>query len=1022
MASKQKKLTLEEQLSEGIRFESQKFSECYRWLEKSMPPIFFEEVGHDNIMLVAHSLMGFDLQDYFSTINMRRAAIVMCLDSPDADVRILENYALYGIKNYTTYVSNSPPPFSGVNANLRIATIFFTEALEIYEASPTLPPDQEIRELVKQRNPKVTNEEFNRLVRSLDSRFLRALPRERLILAIDMFFRAQSRDNCQYEYSYDEEWNNGDNDKASMHIVLAWRNTPKYHFLYRVARTILRHGLVMRGVNATYVNPYSKDSILIMVLGLHGSKGEPAWEAANIPDFLRELVTIKYFASFDTIDNRLVERGIVSGNNGNLLRAMTNFIHQGLVHLDPNFYSLEHIEVDICHHPELTAKICEMFKYKFHPDEVNLGEYEHLRKQLTEDIHKLDTGNEILDTRRKNVLRQAVNFVYYTLKTNFYRSNFTSLGFRIDPAFMDELPFNRAEKFPELPFGIFFFRGMHFFAFHIRFKDLARGGLRTIFPQEPERIIHERNQVLTECYNLAYTQHFKNKDIPEAGAKGVVFLKPYERLQFEAQILNKELERARMDPVAIKDQIKLFQEEQKLETLHQAQRSFVESMITLVNCHSDGILKAKNVVDYWRKPEYLYLGPDENMQPSVIHWIAEYSKKNEYKPGSSFISSKPRVGINHKEYGVTSLGVNVYMHEVLKYIGINPEKDLFTVKMSGGPDGDVAGNQIVNLHRFYPKTARLLALTDISGTIYDPHGLDLSILVDLFKKERPICNYPPQKLSEGGFLVDKYRKRTQTALVQQTLCLRKTDGVVIEDWLSGNDMNHLLRSNVHSTPTDVFIPAGGRPRTLNGGNWREFLDPQGAPTAKAIIEGANLYLDQEARRELEKLGVLIIIDSSANKTGVICSSFEVLCGLSLGDQVFMENKERLVREILERLRTCALDEARLILKTYTEQGGYLSDICHKISRRINQFTYQLLDYLDTIPLSNDPQDPLIRCFFDYCLPTLRDHYSRELLKEIPEHHKKAIIACHVCAHLVYQKGLTWFPSIVDILPIIITHQ
>jgi glutamate dehydrogenase len=971
-------------------------------------------------MLVAHSLMGFDLQDYFSTINMRRAAIVMCLDSADADVRILENYALYGIKNYATYISNSPPPFPGVNSNLRIATIFFTEALEIYEASPTLPPDQEIRELVKQRNPKVSDEEFNRLVQSLDTRFLRALPRERLILAIDMFFRAQSRDNCQYEYSYDEEWNNGDSDRASMHIVLAWRNTPKYHFLYRVARTILRHGLVMRGVNATYVNPYSKDSILIMVLGLHGSKGQPAWEAANIPDFLRELVTIKYFASFDTIDNRLVERGIVSGNNGNLLRAMTNFIHQGLVHLDPNFYSLDHIEGDICHHPELTAKICDLFKYKFHPDEVNLGEYEDLRKQLTEDIHKLDTGNEILDQRRKNVLRQAVNFVHYTLKTNFYRSNFTSLGFRIDPAFMDELPFNRAEKFPELPFGIFFFRGMHFFAFHIRFKDLARGGLRTIFPQEPERIIHERNQVLTECYNLAYTQHFKNKDIPEAGAKGVVFLKPYERLQFEAQILNKELEGARMDPVAIKDQIKLFQEEQKLETLHQAQRSFVESMITLVNCHSDGTLKAKNVVDYWRKPEYLYLGPDENMQPSVIHWIAEYSKKNEYKPGSSFISSKPRVGINHKEYGVTSLGVNVYMHEVLKYIGINPEKDLFTVKMSGGPDGDVAGNQIVNLHRFYPKTARLLALTDISGTIYDPHGLDLSILVDLFKKERPICNYPPQTLSEGGFLVDKYRKRTQTALVQQTLCLRKTGGVVIEDWLSGNDMNHLVRSNVHSTPTDVFIPAGGRPRTLNGGNWREFLDPQGVPTAKAIIEGANLYLDQEARRELEKLGVLIIIDSSANKTGVICSSFEVLCGLSLGDQVFMENKEQLVREILERLRTCALDEARLILKTHTEQGGYLSDICHKISRRINQFTYQLLDYLDTVPLSNDPQDPLIRCFFDYCLPTLRDHYSRELLKEIPEHHKKAIIACHVCAHLVYQKGLTWFPSIVDILPIIVS--
>ena len=85
------------------------------------------------------------------------------------------------------------------------------------------------------------------------------------------------------------------------------------------------------------------------------------------------------------------------------------------------------------------------------------------------------------------------------------------------------------------------------------------------------------------------------------------------------------------------------------------------------------------------------------MHDSMIQWIADFSKKYGYKPGSSFISSKPKVGINHKEYGVTSLGVNVYMEAVLKYIGIDPNKDVFTVKMSGGPDGDVAGNQILNL-------------------------------------------------------------------------------------------------------------------------------------------------------------------------------------------------------------------------------------------------------------------------------------------------------------------------------------
>ena len=160
-----------------------------------------------------------------------------------------------------------------------------------------------------------------------------------------------------------------------------------------------------------------------------------------------------------------------------------------------------------------------------------------------------------------------------------------------------------------------------------------------------------------------------------------------------------------------------FRQEQKVEHLHQSQRSYIESLITIVNCDPDGNIRAKYIVDYWKRPEYIYLGPDENMHDEMIQWIAEFSKKYDYKPGSAFISSKPKVGINHKEYGVTSLGINVYMEAILKYLGIDPATQNFTVKMSGGPDGDVAGNQILNLYKFYPHTAKLLALTDVSGTI-----------------------------------------------------------------------------------------------------------------------------------------------------------------------------------------------------------------------------------------------------------------------------------------------------------------
>jgi len=54
------------------------------------------------------------------------------------------------------------------------------------------------------------------------------------------------------------------------------------------------------------------------------------------------------------------------------------------------------------------------------------------------------------------------------------------------------------------------------------------------------------------------------------------------------------------------------------------------------------------------------------------------------------MSSKPRTGINHKEFGVTSEGVNVYLDVALREIlHIDPVNESFTVKMTGGPDGDV---------------------------------------------------------------------------------------------------------------------------------------------------------------------------------------------------------------------------------------------------------------------------------------------------------------------------------------------
>ncbi len=1004
-------------LKEALEKEAKQLEEYYRWLQNHMPPAIYKEISQEDLMMIAHSLINFDLQDYETQIDLKGRAIAIRLDSADADLKILKNYRMYGIKKYRAFVSDVPPPISRIRSNLRIAVIVFSE---IGEKELTKAQREEIRDIIREKELTINDKEFDQLIDDINPRFLLSLTKERLITAIKLYFQARDNDACQYEVRYNKDWQEN-RDIPSLQIVLAWSNVPKRHFIYRIAKTIYRHGLVMKKVNAAYIKPHSSNSVLIMSLGLHGQNGNAAWEESDIDDLLKEILTVKYFEGYEAIDDLFVDKGLLSGNLSNFIKCSIDFIHQMLVHADLNMYAPMYIEEALCRHPELTEQLAKAFELKFHPEKNDIEQFNQIKEEFLSAVDRLDTGHEINDMRRKNILFQGMNFINHTLKTNFYRNNKTSYCFRLDPNFMNYLPYDRQEKFPELPYSVFFSKGMFFIGFHIRFKDLSRGGLRTVIPRGMEQMIVERNNVFSECYALSFTQQRKNKDIPEGGSKAVIFLEPYEKRYSEADIYRKELEKADVKEKEIEKRIEEYHKEQKLEHLYHAQRSFIESFLVLVNCEPDGKLRTKNIVDYWKKPEYIYLGPDENMHNVMIDWMAEYSKNHHYAPGASFITSKPSTGINHKEYGVTSLSVNVYMEEVLLFLGIDPKVDPFTIKISGGPDGDVAGNLILNLYRYYPKTAKLLALTDVSGTIYDPEGLDLKAMKTLFEEGKPICNYPAKKLNEGGFLLDLQTKREIDPYTQQSLCWRREKGRLIEEWLSGNEMNTLFRHNLNQVHTDVFVPAGGRPRTLNANNWREYLDETGQPTSRAIVEGANLYLTPTARHELENLGVILIKDSSANKGGVICSSLEVLIGLTITSEQFLAEKPEFMEEILATIRRMAKNEAQLLLKTHAENHEFLSDISEMISDRINTFTYQIYDFLQSISLSNDPNDPLIRCLLNYCLPLLRTKYQENILN-IPDIHKKAIIACHLASQVVYKRGLDWHPTIVDVLPLIANDQ
>lgn len=152
------------------------------------------------------------------------------------------------------------------------------------------------------------------------------------------------------------------------------------------------------------------------------------------------------------------------------------------------------------------------------------------------------------------------------------------------------------------------------------------------------------------------------------------------------------------------------------------------------------------------------------------------------------MSSKPRAGINHKEYGVTSEGVNVFFEVALKNVlKIDATKESFTVKMTGGPDGDVGGNELKILFREYGDNAKVVGIADGTGCAEDPAGLEWGELLRLVEHNLPIDHFDPSKLGKDGVV-------------------HKVD--TEEGVKARNSMHNRVQA-------DAFIPAGGRPNTIN---------------------------------------------------------------------------------------------------------------------------------------------------------------------------------------------------------------
>ncbi|KAG5950530.1 glutamate dehydrogenase (NADP(+)) gdh1 [Claviceps sorghi] len=534
------------------------------------------------------------------------------------------------------------------------------------------------------------------------------------------------------------------------------------------------------------------------------------------------------------------------------------------------------------------------------------------------------------------------------LKTNYFTPTKVALSFRLDPAFLPEV------EYPRRLYGMFLVIGAESRGFHLRFRDISRGGIRIVKSRSKEAYGINARNLFDENYGLASTQQRKNKDIPEGGSKGVILLDP--KMQDRAQ---------------------------------EAFEKYIDSILDLLLPAQTPGIKNK-LVDLYGKEEIIFMGPDENTA-DLVDWATEHARARGAPWWKSFFTGKsPKLGgIPHDKYGMTTLSVREYVKGIYRKLELDPAS--VRKMQTGGPDGDLGSNEILLGNE------KWTAIVDGSGVIADPNGLDKDELVRLAKKRAMISEYDLTKLSEDGYRV---------------LCednnVTLPSGEVVTNGTSFRNTYHLRDTGM----TDAFVPCGGRPESIDLISVNRLIK-DGKTTIPYIVEGANLFITQDAKLRLEAAGCVLYKDASANKGGVTSSSLEVLASLSFDDAGFVENMcvdaktgqapqfyNEYVREVQAKICENARLEFEAIWREHEATGVPRSILSDKLSIAITT----LDEELQHSDLWNN--EKIRYAVLQDALPNLllQKIGLDTIISRVPDSYLRAIFGSYLASRFVYEFG------------------
>ncbi|KAI8921769.1 Glutamate/Leucine/Phenylalanine/Valine dehydrogenase-domain-containing protein [Entophlyctis helioformis] len=641
---------------------------------------------------------------------------------------------------------------------------------------------------------------------------------------------------------------------------------------------------------------------------------------------------------------------IVDTNNPNHVEVLTKIKKR----LRSDTFTREYILDIIKLYPDL-IKLCYLHFAMVHyinPADNDLKpSLSYQRLQTIPVLSEAELMQTIKKTVQNNhelmIFESYLTFNKHVLKTNFYQPTKVALSFRMDPAFLPAI------EYPTPLFGMFFVVGSEFRGFHLRFRDIARGGIRIVRSRNREAYSINLRSLVDENYNLASTQQRKNKDIPEGGSKGTILLD-------------------------------ITQQDKALVAFEK----YVDSILDLLLVGESPGIKEK-IVDRYNKPEILFFGPDEGTA-DMMDWASQHARSRGATFWKAFTTGKSQSlgGIPHDIYGMTTRSVHQYVLGIYRKLGLKEEN--CTKLQTGGPDGDLGSNEIKI------SKDKTIAIVDGSGVVYDSEGIHRDELLRLANNRQMVIEFDVSKLSPKGFRI----------LVDETN-VRLPDGTIVDSGLK-------FRNEFHLDPmssADVFVPCGGRPEAVDLNNVHMLLKEDGTPRFKYIVEGANLFFTQEARLRLEKAGAIIFKDASANKGGVTSSSLEVLAALAFTDDEFLEHMQvrpnampafytEYVKSVQGIIEKNAELEFECLWREYQRTRKPRSILSDELSLAIVRLNEELRSTTlwDNVPLR--------RIVLSEAFPKLLlDKIGLDtLFKRVPESYVKAIFGSYLASRFVYRYG------------------